>query len=107
VLINHSGSENYFVKHTMSAERLLHCLLSASDCKELLVQIGGDITGVQEITPIDGGPKVQVQCDSEGWTVFQSRGQFGNDKLYFYKEWASYEEGFGVAGKCVIFYKCW
>jgi hypothetical protein len=64
-----------------------------------LDQIGGDISGVQEITPIEGAPKVQVQCDSEGWTIIQSRGQFGNKEDYFYREWASYKEGFGVAGE--------
>ena len=34
-----------------------------------------------------------------GWTVIQSRGQFGNPPDYFSKDWANYKAGFGVPGK--------
>ena len=42
--------------------------------------------------------KVNVFCDEAGWTVFQSRGQFGNPKDYFFRDWDSYEKGFGIPG---------
>ncbi len=41
----------------------------------------------------------RVFCDADGWTVFQSRGQFGNPLDYFYRGWDAYEEGFGVPGR--------
>jgi hypothetical protein len=46
-----------------------------------------------------GGPKTKVWCDEEGWTVFQSRGQFGNSKYLFYRNWTQYEHAFGKAGE--------
>ncbi len=45
--------------------------------------------------------KVPVYCAEDGWTVIQSRGQFGNPVDYFYRGFSSYEEGFGVPGKIV------
>ncbi len=42
---------------------------------------------------------VRVFCDEDGWTVFQSRGQFGNALEYFYKGWKDYEDGFGEPGR--------
>ncbi len=35
----------------------------------------------------------------DGWTVIQSRGQFGNPGDYFLRGWDSYVKGFGVPGK--------
>ena len=43
--------------------------------------------------------KVSVACMEEGWTVIQSRGQFGNPQDYFFKGWTDYVDGFGVPGK--------
>ena len=42
---------------------------------------------------------VDVHCLEEGWTVIQSRGQFGNPTDYFYKGWTDYVNGFGNPGK--------
>jgi len=42
--------------------------------------------------------KVAVKCSEGGWTVFQSRGQFGNPSEYFDRLWADYVNGFGVPG---------
>ena len=38
-------------------------------------------------------------CTDDGWTIFQSRGQFGNPANYFYKGWADYLNGFGTPGE--------
>ncbi len=35
----------------------------------------------------------------DGWTVIQSRGQFGNPVDYFHRNFKSYQDGFGVPGK--------
>lgn len=41
-----------------------------------------------------------VFCDMSssggGWTVIQRRGDFGNEKDYFYQPWQSYRNGFGL-----------
>ena len=42
---------------------------------------------------------VNAYCLEEGWTVIQSRGQYGNPSDYFFKTWAEYKDGFGKAGK--------
>jgi hypothetical protein len=39
------------------------------------------ISCLQEIQFVEEGPETEVYCDSEGWTVFQSRGQFGNEQV--------------------------
>ena len=43
--------------------------------------------------------KVRAQCLEDGFTVIQSRGQFGNPKDYFLKIWDDYVKGFGEPGK--------
>ena len=43
-------------------------------------------------------------CLKDGWTVIQSRGQYGNPIDYFYKAWAEYKDGFGKPGKELLFY---
>ena len=45
---------------------------------------------------------VDAYCLKEGWTVIQSRGQFGNPIDYFYKTWAEYKDGFGKPGKQLL-----
>ena len=45
-----------------------------------------------------GSNVIEVHCLDEGWTVIQSRGQFGNPSDYFYKGWNDYVQGFGVPG---------
>ena len=46
-----------------------------------------------------GSDSYEVWCSGDGWTVIQSRGQFGNPEEYFYRGWAEYVAGFGVPGK--------
>jgi hypothetical protein len=78
------------------------CVFLYSDCADLMNSFGGDVSGPHEITPINGGQAVDVLCDSEGWTVIQSRGNYSNPANYFLQEWTLYEEGFGLAGKYTI-----
>ena len=62
--------------------------------------LGGSYSdGAHLITPSDALGPTLVQCDPEGWTVFQSRGQFNNGDNHFFRDWASYKIGFGTAGK--------
>ena len=42
-----------------------------------------------------------VYCMADGWTVIQSRGQYGNGEDYFYNTWAEYKAGFGTPGKYI------
>jgi hypothetical protein len=43
---------------------------------------------------------VKTFCTEDGWTVIQSRGQFGYPKDFFSsKLWSEYEAGFGTPGK--------
>ena len=41
---------------------------------------------------------LEVLCRTGGWTVIQSRGQFGNAPDFFYKTWVEYQSPFGIAG---------
>ena len=47
---------------------------------------------------VDPDNSVQAACLEGGWTVIQSRGQFGNPTNYFAKGWAEYKAGFGMPG---------
>ena len=44
------------------------------------------------------GTETSAYCDSDGWTVIQSRGQFGNPQDYFVRNLDEYESGFGEPG---------
>jgi len=46
---------------------------------------------------INNSPVV-LNCRSGGWTVIQSRGQFGNPPDFFYRPWSTYKNPFGTAG---------
>lgn len=75
---------------------------SIQDCGDLLRSkhnlLMDGIAGIHEFQ-FDGAPNsTQVECDKDGWTVIQSRGQFGNRNAYFYRRWNSYVDGFGVPG---------
>jgi len=39
-----------------------------------------------------------VKCLEDGWTSIQHRGQHGNPKDYFSKNWSEYVQGFGSPG---------
>ena len=40
----------------------------------------------------------KAYCLEYGWTVIQSRGQYGNAEDYFLKNWEDYVKGFGEPG---------
>ena len=84
----------YFIK-------LYHFLL-AFDCSDL--ELSGNFTSGVKTIFIKNKP-VEVFCDESGWTVFQSRGQFGNPMTYFERNWAQYEAGFGEPGKIIAILK--
>jgi hypothetical protein len=49
------------------------------------------------------GQPVQTYCTEDGWTVIQSRGQFGNPKDFFStKLWRDYVAGFGTPGNVTL-----
>ncbi len=48
------------------------------------------------------GVMVDVECEQDGGTVIQSRGQHGNPSDYFFRGWEEYKRGFGVPGKQFI-----
>ena len=72
------------------------------DCTDLARNGTATNDSVQSLSYIDRfGVRVtyKAQCTGEGWTVVQSRGQFGNDPLMFKKKWTEYEQGFGTPGE--------
>ena len=74
---------------------------SIQDCGDLLRSshhLMEDTAGIHEFQ-FDGAPnRALAECDSDGWTIIQSRGQFDNRNAYFYRRWDSYVDGFGVPG---------
>ena len=70
---------------------------AVTDCYDVK-QSGKPLPGVYEIG-VDSETSVKVQCDQQGYTVIQSRGQFGNPKDYFSGNWSKYKIGFGEPGK--------
>ncbi len=72
-------------------------ILSDGDCYELY-QAGYTKPDVYTIE-IRTGVTAKVKCSEWGWTVIQSRGQFGNPVDYFDRDWKTYQEGFGTPGK--------
>ena len=55
------------------------------------------LPGIYMLRP-DSENEFKAYCLEEGWTVIQSRGQFGNSKDYFLKQWDDYVKGFGEPG---------
>ena len=62
---------------------------------------GDLLPGIYPLKSVSAGvydiPK--VQCLEGGYTVIQSRGQYGNPREYFFKDWETYAKGFGKPGK--------
>jgi len=69
---------------------------SVSDC-QFAKEAGMSLPGIQTLQ-VDSDTNVRAFCDTEGWTVFQSRGQFGNQPDFFIKPWQDFKEGFGTPG---------
>ena len=44
-------------------------------------------------------------CVDDGWTVIQSRGQFGNAENYFNRSFQEYVNGFGETGEELFYLK--
>ena len=81
---------------TQSGLALKSILLAAMlvDCSDVKQSFGDAYqAGVYELDNEKG-----VYCDPDGWTVIQSRGQFGNPVDFFYRDWAEYLRGFGTPG---------
>ncbi len=73
------------------------------DCEELKTKEGSSYSaGTKSIVFDDAAGAKSVHCDADGWTVFQSRGQFGNPTDFFYKGIADYKAGFGTAGSLFV-----
>ena len=80
-------------------------LARPEDCNDLL-HSGHNMSGIYTIWPrnrvMEGRP-LEVYCDMDtdggGWTLIQRRGNFGRSTDFFYKDWASYKEGFGDLDK--------
>ena len=67
------------------------------DCYEVY-QKSNQSPGVYPIQ-VDIQTIVDAYCLEEGWTVIQSRGQYGNPIDFFYKTWSEYKSNFGKPGK--------
>ena len=69
------------------------------DCSDLYAR-PGYYPGVKPLgmNPENKSVAVHVACDAEGWTVIQSRGQFGSPVDYFLRGWDEYVQGFGEPG---------
>ncbi len=95
---------------------MVHVVLVSSFCVELIVVpvsnceaakrlLGSSYkAGIYNLTI--AGRRVATECDKDGWTVIQKRGQHGNPMNYFYREWDQYVNGFGVPGKNLKPYPC-
>lgn len=88
-------------------DKCLYLFLADSDnirdCGDVLNVLGNTMyqTGVHEfpIGPAEGNRTVRMNCDEDGWSVIQSRGQFGNLENYFVRPWTAFVNGFGVPGE--------
>ena len=80
--------------------------LNYLDCYEVYQKFNKS-PGVYPIQ-VDIQTIVNTYCLEEGWTVIQSRGQYGNPSDYFFKTSAEYKDGFGKPGNqvCVVVFLC-
>lgn len=71
--------------------------VSFQDCEDIQRNLGSNYTeGIY--TVYINFVATPVYCDLHGYTVIQSRGQFGNPTTYFYREWQEYLKPFGTPG---------
>ena len=73
---------------------------SFSDCEQAMLH-SDFLPGVHNMTfeYLGMNRSYTGVCNGDGFTVFQSRGQFGNPVNYFtIKPWADYVAGFGTPG---------
>ena len=72
----------------------------SSDCYDIY-KLGLPLPGVYDLKSLGS-----VQCLQGGWTSIQHRGQYGNPKNYFSKNWIDYVQGFGRPGIYTAAYIC-
>ena len=70
----------------------------SSDCYDIY-KLGLPLPGVYDLKSLGS-----VQCLQGGWTSIQHRGQYGNPKNYFSKNWIDYVQGFGRPGTYTAVY---
>ena len=101
IILETWGSLFWRITKVLKGEFITLPTESIQDCGDLLRSshhLMEDTAGIHEFQ-FDGAPKrALVECDSDGWTIIQSRGQFDNRNAYFYRRWDSYVDGFGVPG---------
>ena len=61
------------------------------------------LPGTYTLQPGNSSTIFDAYCLEEGWTVIQSRGQYGNPKDFFLRKWEEYVKGFGVPGESYDF----
>ena len=67
-----------------------------ADCYDVF-KVNGNLPGIYTLQP-DSEHQFQAYCLEYGWTAIQSRGQYGNPKDFFLKNWDEYVAGFGEPG---------
>ena len=72
-------------------------VIHPNDCFDVLLA-NKSLPGIYTLYPTSEH-QFSAYCLDDGWTVIQSRGQFGNAKDMFLKEWDHYVEGFGEPGE--------
>ena len=68
----------------------------ATDCYDVY-KANKSLPGIYTLNP-NSHNQFNAYCLSDGWTVIQSRGQFGNPKDFFLRKWDDYVQGFGEPG---------
>ena len=85
------------VPKIMKCRDLLYIIIlipgQSSDCYDVY-KLGLPLPEVYDLKSLGS-----VQCLEGGWTSIQHRGQYGNPKDYFSKNWIEYAQGFGSPGK--------
>ena len=72
---------------------LIGNILVISDCYDLY--IAHEPVGIYSLNDIS----MPLKCLSDGWTIIQHRGQYGNPKDMFARNFSDYMAGFGNSGK--------
>ena len=71
-------------------------IILVADCYDVY-KAKKSLPGIYTLQP-DSHHTFNAHCLQDGWTVIQSRGQFGNPKDYFLRKWDAYVKGFGEPG---------
>ena len=79
----------------------INSAIAYQDCEDIRNELGSDYRAGVHTIYLNLIP-VKVYCDSDGWTVIQSRGQFGNPQSYFYRNWVDYLKPFGTPGRYCV-----